>query len=152
MQCLIRVGISLLPALRPRCSRPGHAHSSFLKMLFVYFYFWLLWVFAAVRGLSLVVASGATLLLWCAGFSLQSTDSRVLGLKTVAHGLSCLWHVRSSQIRDQTHVSCLGWRILYTEPQGSSQTVYIFMQRYSFSLELRLIPLLSYSFPILKTP
>ena len=29
MQCLIRVGMSLLPTLRPQCSKPGHAHSSF---------------------------------------------------------------------------------------------------------------------------
>ena len=28
-------------------------------------------------------------------------------------GLASLWHVRPSQIRDQTHVSCIGRQILY---------------------------------------
>ena len=34
-------------------------------------YFWLHWIFVAVPGLSLAEASGATLLLQYAGFSLQ---------------------------------------------------------------------------------
>ena len=41
----------------------------FFKNLFIYF--WLHWVFVAVRGLSLVVASGGYSSLRCAGFSLQ---------------------------------------------------------------------------------
>ena len=36
-----------------------------------FIYFWLRWVFIAVRGLSLVVASGGYSLLQYAGFSLQ---------------------------------------------------------------------------------
>ena len=62
-----------------------------LFFLFIYFlnlfiiitiFFWLLWVFVAVRGLSLVAASGGYSLLRCAGFSLRwllllrSTGSR----------------------------------------------------------------------------
>ena len=49
---------------------------------FIFIYFWLHWVFIAVCGLSLVVASGGYSSLWCAGFSLQwllllqSTSSR----------------------------------------------------------------------------
>ena len=58
-------------------------------ILFIY-YFWLRWVFVAVRGLSLVAVSGAYSLLRCTGFSLQwllllwSTGSVV-----VAHRFSC---------------------------------------------------------------
>ena len=55
--------------------------------LFIYF-FWLLWVFVAARGLSLVVASGSYSLLRCPGFSLrwllllQSTGSRHAGFSS----------------------------------------------------------------------
>ena len=35
------------------------------------FYFWLHWVFVAMYGVSLIVASGGHSSLWCAGFSLQ---------------------------------------------------------------------------------
>ena len=41
----------------------------FLINLFIYF--WLRWVFVAVRGLSLVVASGGYSSLRCTGFSLR---------------------------------------------------------------------------------
>ena len=41
---------------------------NFILSLFIYF--WLHWVFLAARELSLVAATGATLL-WYAGFSLQ---------------------------------------------------------------------------------
>ena len=59
---------------------------SFFKKnyLFYLIYFWLRWVFVAVRGLSLVVVSGGYSLLWHAGFSLwrllllQSTGSVVM--------------------------------------------------------------------------
>ena len=61
----------------------------FLTNLFIYlFLFWLCWVFVAVRGLSLVAASGGYSMLWCAGFSLrwllllQSTDSRRAGFSS----------------------------------------------------------------------
>ena len=52
---------------------------------FLFIYFWLRWVFVAVRGLSLVAASGAYSSLRCAGFSLRwllllrSTGSRCAG-------------------------------------------------------------------------
>lgn len=36
-----------------------------------------------------------------------------------ARAYAALWQVRSSQIRDQTHVSCNGRRILYHSHQGS---------------------------------
>ena len=62
----------------------------FLKInLFILFiYFWLRWVFVAVRGLSLAASSGGYSSLQCTGFSLrwllllQSTDSRRTGFSS----------------------------------------------------------------------
>ena len=57
----------------------------FKKFLFI---FWLHWVFVAVHGLSLVVASRGYSSLWCVGFSLwwllllQSIGSRHLGFSS----------------------------------------------------------------------
>ena len=106
---------------------------------FIYlFYFWLLRVFVAARGLSLVVASGGYSSLWCAGFSLQwllllrSTGSRRMGFSSCGAQAQLLWlagskaqaqylwhtglvapqHVGSSRIRAQTRVPCIGRRIL----------------------------------------
>ena len=45
--------------------------SSFFLKFILFIYFWLSWVFVAVRGLSLVVVSGGYSWLQCAGFSLQ---------------------------------------------------------------------------------
>ena len=48
----------------------------------MFFFFWLRWVFVAVHGLSLVVVSGGSSSLQCAGFALRwllllwSTGSR----------------------------------------------------------------------------
>ena len=50
----------------------SRADSTFYKFLYLlFFYFWLHWVFVAVHGLSLVVASGGYSSLQCAGFSLR---------------------------------------------------------------------------------
>ena len=75
---------------------------SFFFLINLFIYFWLSWVFVAVRGLSLVAASGGYSSLRCAGFSLRwllllrSTGSRHTGFSScgtralfVAHGLSC---------------------------------------------------------------
>ena len=62
--------------------------------LFIYIYFWLCWVFASVRGLSPVAASGGHSSSRGAGLSpsrplpLRSTGSRRAGSVAVAHGLS----------------------------------------------------------------
>ena len=62
--------------------------SSRRKAFFFKIYFWLCWVFVAVRGLSLVVVSGGYSSLRCAGFSLrwllllQSTGSRCMGFSS----------------------------------------------------------------------
>ena len=60
----------------------------FIFILFNLFYFWLRWVFVAVRRLSLVAASGGYSSLQCTGFSLQwplllwSMGSRHAGLSS----------------------------------------------------------------------
>ena len=65
----------------------------FLNYLFIYL--WLCWVFASVRGLSLVAASGGHSSSLCVGLSLsrplllRSTGSRRAGSVIVAHGPSC---------------------------------------------------------------
>ena len=57
--------------------------ANFLKNIYVYFlfiYFWLRWVFVAVRGLSLVAATGGFSLQWL--LLLQSTGSRCAGFSS----------------------------------------------------------------------
>ena len=76
---------------------PPHTGTPSTKLLFglekiflnlLIFYFWLRWVLVAVRGLSLVVASGGYSSLRCAGFSLrwllllQSVGSRHTGFSS----------------------------------------------------------------------
>ena len=70
----------------------------FFKIYFIFLifiYLWLCWVFASVRGLSPVVASGGHSSLQCVGPSLSrprplwSTGSRRAGSVIVAHGPSC---------------------------------------------------------------
>ena len=87
LSCGMHVGSSSLtrdqtwaPCIGSMESYPLHHQGSpyrcllifyFLINLFIfYFIFWLCWVFVAVRGLSLVAASGGYSLLQCAGFSL----------------------------------------------------------------------------------
>ena len=63
------------------------------RWIFCFCFFWLLWVFVAARGFSLVLASGGYSSLRCTGFSLRwllllrSTGSRRTGSVIVAHGL-----------------------------------------------------------------
>ena len=75
-------------------------------------YLWLRWVFVAARGLSLFAASGG-----CS--SLRSTGSRHTGFRCGSQaqqlwctGLVAPQHVGSSWTRAQTHVPCIGRRIL----------------------------------------
>ena len=42
-----------------------------IKFIYLFIYFWLCWVFASVRGLSLVAASGGQSSSRCAGLSLS---------------------------------------------------------------------------------
>ena len=107
--------------------------------LFIYLftYFWLCWVFAAVRGLSLVVASGDYSSLLCAGFSLRwllllwrmgsrragfsscgtwaqqlwLAGSRAQARQLWRTGLVAPWHVGSSWAGAQTRVPCIGRQV-----------------------------------------
>ena len=75
--------------------------SLFLKLISLFIYFWLRWVFIAVHGLSLVAVSAGYFSLRCVSFSLRwllllwSMGSRCTGFSScgsalvVAHGLSC---------------------------------------------------------------
>ena len=116
-----------------------HLFFFFYKFMYLFiFYFWLRWVFVAVHGLSLVVASGGYSLLQCAGFSLRwllllrSMGSRHVGFSSCGTRAQQLWlagsraqaqqlwhtglvaprHVGSSRTRAQTRVPCTGRRIL----------------------------------------
>ena len=71
-----------------------------ILLLFILFmYFWLRWVFVAVRGLSLVAMSRGYSSLRYVGFSLRALGARASGVVArrlwsagsviVAHGLSC---------------------------------------------------------------
>ena len=68
---------------------------TFLFYIYLFIYLWLCWVFASVRGLPPVAASGGHSSSRCAGLSpsrpllLRSTSSRRAGSATVAHGPSC---------------------------------------------------------------
>ena len=106
-----------------------------MRLLFLNFYLfiiiWLYWVFIALSRLSLVSVSRAQTLLQCLSFSIQwlffqrITGSRALRLQQLRRrgsraqaqqsrcmGLAALWHVGSSQIRDQTHIPCIGRWVL----------------------------------------
>ena len=102
--------------------------------LFFKINFCLCCVFVAVHGFSLVVVSGAYSLVEMRGVltaeasrcgepTLQTCglqQLRCAGLVVVVLGLSCLWHVESSQTRDQTCVPALAAGFLTTGPPGKS--------------------------------
>ena len=89
----------------------------FYKFILFLFYFCLLWVFVAARGLSLVAASRGYSWLQCAGFSLwwlllwRSTDSRAQAQWLWCAGLVAPRHVGSSRTRARTCVPCIGRQI-----------------------------------------
>ena len=115
---------------------------AFIFLNFIYlvnlFYFWLICVFVAAHGLSLVAASRGYSSLQCTGFSLRqllllwSTGSRRTGFSSCGTwaqqlwlagsraqaqqlwctGLVAPWHVGSSRTRARTRVPCIGRRIL----------------------------------------
>ena len=65
------------------------------RILYLFIYLWLCWVFVSVRGLSVVAASGGRSSSRCTGLSLsrplllRSTGSRHTGSVVVALGPSC---------------------------------------------------------------
>ena len=94
--------------------RNGHLLVAFFFLI----YFWLRWVFVAVRGLSLVAASRGYSLLGCAGFSsqwlllLRNIGSRAQAQQLRRTGPVALRHVGSSRTRARTCGPCIGRRIL----------------------------------------
>ena len=102
-------------------------HPSAIYVYSFFFLFWLILVFVATQGLSLVAMRQGYLLSWCLGFSLrwllllQRTGSRHAGFMSFGawtqllwhRSLAALWHVGSSQTRDQTHVPCIDRQILF---------------------------------------
>ena len=81
-------------SLSPCCQHPNRFEFLLLFLhvnsilIYLFIYLWLCWVFVAVRGLSLVAASGGYSSLRCAGFPLrwflllQSTGSRRAGFSS----------------------------------------------------------------------
>ena len=91
---------------------------SFITIIYLYIYFGLLWVFAAVHQLSLVAVSGAHSLVGVC-FSIEwllllhSIDYKACRLQYLWHPiLIALQHVEFSLTRDQTCVLCIGRWIL----------------------------------------
>ena len=133
------MGVCLIKTQTRRTENIGVLQSLyFFKIICLFVYFWLRWVFVAARGFSLVVASRGysslqrtgfslrwLLLLWSmgsrhAGFSccgtraqqLWLTGSRAQAQQLWHMGLVAPWHVRSSRTRARTRVPCIGRRIL----------------------------------------
>ena len=126
------------------------------KLGYIFLSFWLCGIFIAARRVSLVLASRDYSLVWCAGRLLIAEASLVAehGLQgmqasvAAAHGLSSwqlqdsraqaqqfwhtalscsLRHVGSSQVRDQTLVSCTGMQTVnhsFPEPPGEAQDIF----------------------------
>ena len=81
-------------------------------------------VVAASGGYSVVALLG--LLIAVASFALQHSLQGVWPSLVVAHGLSCLRHMESSRIRDQTDVSCTGRQIPNHRTTREAQATKIF--------------------------
>ena len=129
-------GFSELCGLLNLCYKLEIYFKKFFLILFIYF--WLCWVFVAVRGLSLVAVSGGYSSLRFARFSLRwllllrSTGSRCVGFSSCGTraqqlwlmgsraqaqqlwhtGLAAPWHMGSSWTRARTRVLCIGRWIL----------------------------------------
>ena len=106
-----------LPNYARHCTRKLVLFFFKINLFILFIYFWLRWVFAAVRGLSLVAASRGYSSMRCAGFSLRwllllpRMGSRAQAQQLWHTGLAAPWHVRSSRTRDRTHVRCIGRQI-----------------------------------------
>ena len=91
---------------------------TFFKVIYLFIYFWLRWVFIAARGLSAVAVSGGYSSLLCTGFSLRwplllrSTGSRCTGSVVVVHGLSCSAACGIFPAQGSNPCPCIGRQIL----------------------------------------
>ena len=108
--------ISILPMFSSRNSLvSGLTFKSFSFFFFLdlFIYFWLLWVFTAAHGFSLVVAGGGcSLVVVCRLLLLQSMSSRCVGSVVVAHRLCWSKICGIFPTRDWAHVPCSGRWIL----------------------------------------
>ena len=104
-QTAISAGALASPALHQRNPHvdAGEGHHTqicvdFLKKFISFFSFWPCWVFAAVRGLSVVAARGGSSLvvvhglLFVVGSRLQSTGSRCVGVRGCTVGSAAVAH------------------------------------------------------------
>ena len=110
----------------PRGSDSVNGKSQYIVGIFLFIYLWLLWVFVAERGLSLVAVNEGYSSSRCSVFSLwwllllQSGVSKLAGFSSCGTWspdlqLTCLvtsQHVGSSHTREQTHDPCIGRWIL----------------------------------------
>ena len=87
-----------------------------LLLFCLFIYFWLHWVFIALRGLSLVAVSGGSSLVasHCGGFSCCRAWGlgwaqwlRHMSVVSLSDLSSSMWDL-SSRARDQAHVPCIG--------------------------------------------
>ena len=63
--------LEAIPTDPKTCARKQNSKHSMCRLVFFVLFFWLLWVFVAAYGLSLVAASRGYSSWWCAGFSLR---------------------------------------------------------------------------------
>lgn len=119
--------ISLYPFFLIRTLNIRSALNSSKKFFYEKIYLLLLWVFVAMHGLCLVVASGAALWLQCSGFSLwgllllQSMASRARvcsSCGTRAWLLRGLWNISGPGVKPVS--PALAGRFSITEPPGKS--------------------------------
>ena len=116
---------------------------SFFKLINLFIYFWLCWVFVSVQGLSLVAARGGHSSSRCMGLSLSqplllwSTGSRRTCLVVVAHGPSC--SAACGIFPDQGSNPCpLNWQAdsQQLRHQGSLTQISLFSSKNILSLML----------------
>ena len=112
----------------------------FIFLIFNFILFWLCWVFIAVCGLSLVVASRGYSSLLCAGFSLrwllllQSRGSRCMGFSSCSTRAQQLRHVRPRVHRLQ-QLRIVGSVVVVCGIQGMQASVVVVHGLSSFGLQ-----------------
>ena len=118
---------------RQQCTRvPVCRHlcqEFFFKILSICFYFWLCWVFVAASRLSPAVVSGEySLVAMCRLIAVASlvAEQELYSTWAWCTGFVALWHVKSSQTRGWTCVSCSSRWILTLDHQGCPLCVFVY--------------------------
>ena len=132
----------------------------FLKIFFqvfylfscLFIYFWLIWVFIAVHGLSLVAASGGYSSLRCTAFSLRwllllrSTGSKCVGFSSCrarAQLLRDMWDLPGPGVEPVS--PALEGRFLTTVPPGKSLKIFLMWTTFKVFIEFATVLLLFYA-------